>query len=90
MTTKQRCPKCQSLYTYFHRGYNTWRCPTCGTFVPFPFEATDESESFCKVCRGHGVEPRPDGRLQCRLCKSFPGGGRPAPTEPGPGPGWSA
>ena len=71
MTTKPRCPKCHSQHTYFHRLYGTWRCPTCGTFVPYPSEAPDESPTYCRVCRKHGVEPLPDGTLQCQLCKSF-------------------
>ena len=90
MTTQQRCPKCQNKYTYFHHLYGTWRCPTCGTFVPYPVAPPDDSPTFCQVCREHGVDTLPDGRLQCRLCKSFVGGGRPAPRAPGPGPGWSA
>ena len=72
MTTQHRCPKCQSRYAYFHFGYNTWRCPTCGTFVPYPAEAPNDSPSYCKVCRTLSVDQRSDGKLQCRLCRSFP------------------
>ena len=72
MTTQHKCPKCLNKYAYFHNQYGTWRCPTCGTFVPYPVEPPDESPTYCGVCRRHGVEPLPDETLQCSLCKSYP------------------